>query len=647
MSSDDVSLAVTGRLPGWKRGLPVGFVVGSLIALGLLPLFTNQHASSIRREISEVAEPARGLSNRIQVALLREQALIVAFQATEQVHYRDAIRQVIAARGEAFRDLAPLVRRISPGATGEFRKLQSCTERWQTSIEQAELISRDLPPPLFLQRLFDRQPVYEQCQSTAENLKNIIRADIDYQTNRLAEIDRTGMNLTLALTLLALAAAGMVIWLGRQTRLLAEAAEQERLAAERQAERAEVARAEAEAGERRTAFLSEVGRELSASLDLQSMLSGLARLLVPTLGEICLIDLLDDGSVSRLATVAADPGREDDIRRTGLLEGAPEGSVLGEALTSGNPQMIPHFRSDELPGLIPHEPSRSAAVAVGLRSLMVVPLRSREKTLGAITLGRTLNRRSYDGEDLELAMRVAARAGLAVDNANLYLESQQAVRAREEILAVVSHDLRNPLTTIQMTSSLLLEDGPEEFREDLELIRTTARRMNRLIQDLLDVSTMERGRPVSIQLERIEVASLLREACEMFRSRASAESKRLDLSLPETPVEIEADRDRILQVFSNLIGNAMKFTGSGDRITLGARGANGRIEFSVADSGPGIPAHDVDHVFEPFWQARRTARLGAGLGLTISRGIVEAHGGTIHAESREGEGTTFLFTIPV
>lgn len=632
------------RLPRWKRALPVAFIVASLLALVILPVISTRRSNAIRNDIRQVAEPARSRANQIQLSLLRENAQIVAFQVTEQDQYRDRLVELAQGRREAYEALDPLVRQINSRAVQQLRELRSCTSQWEASIVRSELLARDLPAPIFLQRLYEIQPGYESCQAAAEALKNTIGGRIDRKWVQLGEIDQTQTTIAVVLTLLALASAGLVVWLGRQTRMLATVAQTEREAAERQAERAELARLRAEGAERRSAFLAELSRELSASLDLQSMLQTFARLVAGSLADLCLVDLAENGTSTRIALAHADPDNEELWKELSPMDPDLPDSPLKAALESGNPQIATHVWEEMLDRFVPAE-SLDQARRLGVRSWIVVPLRSRERTLGAATLVLTEPDQHFDSDDLELAMRVASRTALAMDNALLYLESQQNLRAREEILAIVSHDLRNPLTTIQMTASLLLESAEEPIREDLEIVRSNARRMNRLIQDLLDVSTLDRGRQLSMSPEPLEVPSLLREACEMFRSQAAADGKELESRI-ETVSEFSADRDRLLQVFSNLIGNAMKFTRPGDRIMVRATPQNDQILFAVEDSGPGIPAEDVHRIFEPFWQARRTARLGAGLGLTISKGIVEAHGGRIWAESEPGRGTTFFFTIP-
>jgi signal transduction histidine kinase len=209
------------------------------------------------------------------------------------------------------------------------------------------------------------------------------------------------------------------------------------------------------------------------------------------------------------------------------------------------------------------------------------------------------------------------------------------------MLGVVAHDIRNPLNTILMQVMLIQcsEAQPER-------IERAASRINRLIQDLLDVTHME-ARGLSIEAARVVAGQVIRESAEAQKSLASSGSLELQTDVTSALPEIWADRDRLLQIFENLIGNAAKFTATGGRITVGARPSGKDVLFWVADTGVGISAEDLPHVFDRFWRVRKAERRGAGLGLAIVKGLVEAHGGRVWAESTVAQGSTFYFTVPV
>lgn len=228
-----------------------------------------------------------------------------------------------------------------------------------------------------------------------------------------------------------------------------------------------------------------------------------------------------------------------------------------------------------------------------------------------------------------------------------YRETQVAVRTRDEVLAIVSHDLRNPLGAITMSTALLTRRLSEDAfsRNKLDIIHKSATRMERLISDLVDMASIQ-GARLALQREVHEVGSLVSEAVLLQGPLAGERSIELtaQLELPEsTPVF--CDRERLLQVFSNLIGNAVKFCNPGDRVAVRATLKDGEVWFSVADTGPGIPPEQAPHIFDRFWSGAHK-RGGTGLGLFIAKGIVEAHEGRIWLESRVGAGTTFTFTLP-
>ena len=240
-------------------------------------------------------------------------------------------------------------------------------------------------------------------------------------------------------------------------------------------------------------------------------------------------------------------------------------------------------------------------------------------------------------------------AAMAVESDRLRDEAQRATRAHEDVVAVVAHDLRNPLSTILMAARLLQApegDDARLARAKLgERITRAASRMETLIKDLLDLAAIEAGQ-LAVDQQPIEVQPLAAEALEMMLPLATGKGLNLSLRLEDADTLLSCDRGRVLQVFANLIGNAIKFTLSGGRITVIGRIDNTAYRFTVQDSGPGIAADQVPHIFDRYWQGRNTDRRGVGLGLSIAAGIVAMHGGRIWADSELGEGSAFHFTLP-
>jgi signal transduction histidine kinase len=431
-----------------------------------------------------------------------------------------------------------------------------------------------------------------------------------------------------------------------ELRHLAETLEQR--VEERTAE-AEQAREAAEALAQRMAFLAGASRILASSLDYHETLQRVARLAVPGVADYCLIDVVEDDGIRRLATAHRDPAREELLASLKRYPPDPKWeSGVAEVLRTGRSNLVAEVSDSQLQAVAHDAEHLRILRALAPRSSMVLPLVARGRTLGAITFATAEAGRRYGPEDVAFAEELTGRAALAIDNARLYQETQLAIAARDEVLGIVAHDLRNPLNTISMSAGLLLEGVPEEEQrvKQLQLVQRSVDRMDHLIQDLLDTARIEAGR-LFIERKREEVAPLVAEIREAFQPAAEEKSLRLETEVPQGVPAVYGDHQRILQVLSNIVGNAIKFTPEGGLITIRAESTGIDVRFSVSDTGPGIPEGDVEHIFDRFWQAQRAKKAGAGLGLAISKGIVEAHGGKIWAESTVGVGSTFYFTIPI
>ncbi|MDQ3556462.1 MAG: ATP-binding protein [Gemmatimonadota bacterium] len=412
----------------------------------------------------------------------------------------------------------------------------------------------------------------------------------------------------------------------------------------------QTAREKAEAAERRAAFLAEASRVLATSFDYQTTIAKLARLAVPQLADICVVDVLEpDGRYLQLGVAAVDPAKEAVLRQAAPVDGSRE-HPLDAVFRRGEPLLLPEVSEEALEGILGGDRSRALMERLQPRSAMVVPLQAAERPVGWLTLVCSESGLGYGPEELALAEALAGRAALAVENARLFLQAQEATRVRDETLAVVAHDLRNPLSTITMGSSLLLEEtvgdpGRAEQHQHLLIILRSAEWMNRMIEDLLDVTRMESG-GFHLQRRAEAVPALLDEALAMLEPIAAAQGIHVEREIGDACPSIWVDGARFLQVVSNLVGNAIKFTPRDGWIRLGVRPQQGEVRFSVSDTGPGIPPEQLPHIFGRFWQAHRADRRGIGLGLGIAKGIVDAHGGRIWVESVFGEGSTFYFTVP-
>lgn len=400
-------------------------------------------------------------------------------------------------------------------------------------------------------------------------------------------------------------------------------------------------------------FLSEASKLLAESMETQKALATLTRLAVPKIADWCAVELVsEDGSSEEFAVAHIDPAKVELARelRRRYPPDATQPHGLPHVLRTGKSEVYGEISEQALAGAA-RDPGHLALLrALALRSVMIVPLVARGKTLGAITFVGAESGRRYSHADLGMAEELGRRAAVALDNAFLYEEARRAVAMREKVLAIVSHDLRNPLGAVTMATAvvtrLLGADTGAKVRKQIETIHRSAHRMEHLIGDLLDMSSIQAGR-LAIERTPHDAASLVAEALDLQEPLVREKGLTLSRLVECGDATIVCDRERLLQVFANLVGNAIKFCAPGDSITVRALRDAGAIHFSVRDTGPGIPEAELPHIFQPYWSADRHAKKGTGLGLYISKGIVEAHGGRMWAESLPGAGATFHFTIPL
>ncbi|HEX8358764.1 MAG TPA: ATP-binding protein [Longimicrobium sp.] len=356
------------------------------------------------------------------------------------------------------------------------------------------------------------------------------------------------------------------------------------------------------------------------------------------------------GAVSGALVLLNDAGTEfETLRAEGLPEEvqarwrrfpADGPAPVCAAVRSGNPL---YFESETgLAGAHPEFAKTAGALLGG--STAVIPLLEHPRPAGALVF-RHAEWRPFSSSERELVQAIARQSALALERARLYDKAHRAVRTRDEVLSVVAHDLRNPLGAISLYAHLAEDSVPEGERQNLRTIHGLVEQVDRLIQDLLDVSRLEAGQ-LRIDPQPVFPAELFDASAAMFPPAATANQVTFVTEAVGEPPAVMADRGRVSQVLSNLIGNALRFTPAGGRITLRAASGQNEVVFSVADTGPGIAPEHLPHLFDRFWQVEKSSRAGAGLGLAIARGIVEAHGGRLWAESELGKGSTFSFTLP-
>jgi PAS domain S-box-containing protein len=388
-------------------------------------------------------------------------------------------------------------------------------------------------------------------------------------------------------------------------------------------------------------FLANASESLASSLDYTHTVATVVRLAVPVLADICFVDIVGDGGqVRRLEVAFADPVDERFAGEINAFVPSHDSTVpQAEVLRSGKAVLVPNVSSATVS--MPEK-------AWGARSLMFIPISARGSTFGVLTFMTTGGGRSYSTDELAVALDIARRAGTAIDHARLYEAAQRAVRTREDVLAMVSHDLRNPLYSMGMNAEAALGHGtalPAMVRTQLESIKRGVDRMGRMIRDLLDFSSIDAGH-LAIEPRKWALVDIVHDAVELLEPIARQKGLRFALHAPALSCRVLCDRDRTLQVISNIGGNAIKFTPEGT-ITLDVEEQSEQVRIALRDQGIGIPEDLLPRVFDRYWQAPGTTKQGQGLGLFIAKNIVEAQGGTIWVESTAGAGTTFSFTVPL
>jgi PAS domain S-box-containing protein len=401
--------------------------------------------------------------------------------------------------------------------------------------------------------------------------------------------------------------------------------------------------------ERAQSFLADVGTVLAGSLDFNATCAAVARLATQGLCDACIVVVAAGDDVESVAVAHVQNDKERRLRASAgrVTEDGPADGV-GAVLHTGESKLV-----------LEREAATRLARSLGISdedllrdfgrcSCMALPLKAHARTFGVLVLVSAPGYR-YAADDLRVPEELARRAALALDNVRLFEEAQAAVRMRDEILAVVSHDLRNPLGTIQMSARLLgqSEDHDPATSKMVARIDRACARMTHMVRDLLDFSSLEGGR-LRLEPEPQDPLALVAEAVDALQPLAADEGRKVHVDRRSDVSEwtVRCDRERILQVLSNLVGNAVKFAGDGGTVRVAVRVDADRVVFSIADTGPGIASEDLAHIFDRYWRGKEGSRNSYGLGLAISKAIVELHGGAIWVESAVGAGATFSFALP-
>lgn len=400
--------------------------------------------------------------------------------------------------------------------------------------------------------------------------------------------------------------------------------------------------------EQREQFLAEAGEKLAASFGSSETLHQVARLAVPAISDGCILESRVSNGYLASAAAHVVPEIEEILDEISIAgpRMPPNRHPLVEILQKRTPVLLQSNAATRLLEVSTMPAYLRAIKAMNPESALFLPLVAREQLIGALTLFRAKG--GFDGDDLAFAEDLARLTALALDNARLHDTVRASLRARDTMVGVVSHDLRNPVAAVKMLSRTLLNEAGdgERTRESIELIYQAAEQMDALIRDLLDVNRLDSGK-LAIEAAPIEPSLLLMNALQILRPLVAEKGIELDLQIEPGLPRVMADRERIQQTLSNLVGNAIKFSPPGAKIVVIARRHESSLMISVLDNGKGIATDHLPRVFDRYWQASRTDRQGAGLGLAIAKGIIETHGGRIWIESKPGEGTTASFTLPL
>jgi signal transduction histidine kinase len=401
--------------------------------------------------------------------------------------------------------------------------------------------------------------------------------------------------------------------------------------------------------EREQQFLARFGSVLASTVDFEATSQAIAKLIADDLADLCLVHTWEEPAMGRQRVVVQrDPRKAALARELEQLDIDYGRPFLGSSvIETQKVELMSPVLPAYLDWVAQSDEDRRVLRELEPTSLVALPLLIQERLVGTLVLIRTTGHGAYRQEDLPFLKQLALRSALVLEKARLYHLARRAIRMRDDVLGIVAHDLRSPLHTILMQVALLSRPGadPERQQKPREVVERAVKRMNRLIQDLLDVTRMEAG-TLAVDRACFSAQQIISDALQAQEALAADASIELRLELPRELPEVWADRDRLLQVFENLLGNALKFTKAGGRIEVGAVPRGNEVLFWVADTGAGIHGQDLPHVFERFWQRQGERHRGAGLGLPIVKGIVEAHGGRVWVESTLGRGSTFFFAIP-
>jgi PAS domain S-box-containing protein len=560
-------------------------VAVTLVALAVVPILMGSRAAESQRRIETVLEPALGHAADLSLIHARQQARYQAFLLTgDRATYREPYRRAIADEEGVFQELRPLVRTMDLDVREHLALLSALASQWHVG-HQAAFYSGDPVEDLRADPA-QEQAAYEDLQRATQEFERIIQSELRAGLARMERANVLQTRITMGLVVLALGATLVVGIVGRHLRGLTAEAEKRRW--------------EAVAARREIDALLEATGDGVLGIGL-------------------------DGTCISMNHVGSE------------LLGYTETEIRGRDVHD----TIHHSRPDGTPRPRDSSPILAALEKGGQAGSDDDVLWNRRK---APFPAKWSLRPLVDGTELRGAVLTFTDMTAVREHEKAL---RRAVRARDEVVSIVSHDLRNPLGVVAAAADLLLELPLNEVerRDQAAIIARSAGRMSRLIEDLLDVARIEAGALV-LRTAPEDAGPILEEIEAVYAGQAEGKGIALRTQVaPGTP-PVRADRDRVIQALSNLLGNALKFAPEGSRVDVAAAAVDGGVAFTVTDGGPGIPEDEQDRLFDRFWQAERQDRTGAGLGLAIVRGIAETHGGRVDVTSTPGHGASFSLVLP-
>lgn len=396
-------------------------------------------------------------------------------------------------------------------------------------------------------------------------------------------------------------------------------------------------------------FLSEASRALSSSLNYTTTLRRIAELTVPYFADWCDIQMLmPDGSLKQVALATKDTRKKEQIGtllRNRLLTDAIHSGVH-LTLKSHKPQLYPRITDEMLQASIKNKKDLQQLLRLHIRSAIIIPITVHNKTVGAIQFVLSTSGRTYTQSDLQVAQELTSRAALAIENAQLYKNAQDAIKIRDEFISIASHELKTPLTSLKVYTEVLLKKFQKEDGKTagyLQKMDQQITNLTNLIKDLLDVSRIQLGK-LTFHFEKVHFGDLVKDVVSTFQLTTD---HKIHLKGTSSHI-ITADRERLGQVIINLLTNAVKYSPQADTVNVTFTQTHDTVSVEVQDFGIGMDKKHIGKIFDRFYQvgSKKRANVGLGMGLYISKEIVVRHGGSIFVQSAKGKGSTFLVTLP-